>query len=156
MTAAAAQRTFPLGVLQVLQFHHNPSMDPMEVLANIRSVASFLKPAAREHMSTQHVLSPNRLEVARAVAACICLNLPVLLEGPAAVGKTSLVTALAQHLDDIPHHLERVNNTESTGLQVGHCGAGVLAVWLGRGVAHLGLCHHGSTCGTWWEEQSFD
>jgi MoxR-like ATPase len=43
-------------------------------------------------------------------------KLPVVLEGPAAVGKTSLVSAVcsAQGLD-----LLRVSNSESTTLQVG-------------------------------------
>lgn len=80
----------------------------------------FLGPTAAQRMASQHVLSGSRLAVARVVAACVHLNLPVLLEGPAAVGKTSLVTALAQHLGEAPCHLERVNNTESTGLQVSH------------------------------------
>eukprot|EP00775_Hariotina_reticulata_P003371 gene3371-3646_t len=67
-------------------------------------------------MSREHVLSGSRQAVAQAVAAAIACNMPVLLEGPAAVGKTSLVTALARHMPQ-PPVLERVNNTESTGLQ---------------------------------------
>jgi len=68
-------------------------------------------------MSGEHVLSGSRQAVAQAVAAAIACNMPVLLEGPAAVGKTYLVTALARHMPQQPV-LERINNTESTGLQV--------------------------------------
>jgi hypothetical protein len=71
-----------------------------------------------EAMSAEHVLSGSRRATAQAVAAAIACNMPVLLEGPAAVGKTSLVTAIARFMPQ-QQVLERVNNTESTGLQVG-------------------------------------
>jgi hypothetical protein len=70
-----------------------------------------------EAMSAEHVLSGSRRATAQAVAAAIACNMPVLLEGPAALGKTSLVTAIA-HFIPPQQVLERVNNTESTGLQV--------------------------------------
>lgn len=71
-----------------------------------------------EAMTSEHVLSGSRQATAQTVAAAIACNMPVLLEGPAAVGKTSLVTTLARSMPCRPV-LERVNNTESTGLQVG-------------------------------------
>jgi hypothetical protein len=77
-----------------------------------------------EAMSAEHVLSGSRHATAQAVAAAIACNMPVLLEGPAAVGKTSLVTAIARFMPQ-QQVLERVNNTESTGLQVRPCSNGV-------------------------------
>jgi hypothetical protein len=47
------------------------------------------------HVSDEHVLTPSRRQHAEYVAACIVCNYGVLLEGPAAVGKTALVAALS-------------------------------------------------------------
>ncbi|WIA29986.1 hypothetical protein OEZ86_000084 [Tetradesmus obliquus] len=69
-----------------------------------------------EAMSCEHVLTGSRCATAQAVAAAIACNMPVLLEGPAAVGKTSLVSAIARFMPQ-QQVLERVNNTESTDLQ---------------------------------------
>jgi MoxR-like ATPase len=66
--------------------------------------------------SNAHVLTPSRKRQAEAVLMAIACNIPVLLEGPAAVGKTALITHLAENQ---PHkkRLERVNNTETTSIQ---------------------------------------
>jgi MoxR-like ATPase len=68
-----------------------------------------------------HVLTAQRRVYAeRLYAASIC-NFPVLLEGPAAVGKTSLVDMLARNWrvggEVRPRTLERVNNTQTTTIQ---------------------------------------
>lgn len=66
--------------------------------------------------SQEHVLTPSRKLQAEAVLACVACNMPVLLEGPAAVGKTSLVSYLAKNQKN-PKKLERVNNTDTTSIQ---------------------------------------
>lgn len=71
----------------------------------------------RLSMGSQHVLTPSRMKHARTVMASIDCNLPLLLEGPAAVGKTSLISALAQRPDGTHFKLERVNNTATTTVQ---------------------------------------
>jgi hypothetical protein len=62
-----------------------------------------------------HILTPSRRAHAEALMACMTCKLPVLLEGPAAVGKTSLVAAVCS-----AHQLTllRISNSESTTLQV--------------------------------------
>lgn len=97
-----------------------------------------------EAMSCEHVLTGSRCATAQAVAAAIACNMPVLLEGPAAVGKTSLVSAIARFMPQ-QQVLERVNNTESTDLQVssvliGSTGA-VAHVPVNRGVTRGSLGH---------------
>jgi MoxR-like ATPase len=70
-----------------------------------------------------HKLPASRMEHAIYVAACIVCDYSALLEGPAAVGKTSLVQALSsqwqagRRSDGQPRELERVNNTASTTIQ---------------------------------------
>lgn len=62
-------------------------------------------------------LSDTRAPIARAVQwAALDCGQPVLLEGPAAVGKTSLIAALAACRNP-PRRLERVNNTDTTSVQ---------------------------------------
>jgi len=73
---------------------------------------------AVHRMAGEHVLHGSRLKTAQSVAAGVAMGMPILLEGPAAVGKTSLVAAMARHLPGGPFRLERVNNTESTSMQV--------------------------------------
>ena len=92
-----------------------------------------------ERMSSEHVLSGSRKTTAETVAAAIKLNMSVLLEGPAAVGKTSLVTALAKHMDP-PKRLERVNNTETTGLQVSIWRSSLGCMTLGYSTDRLRSC----------------
>ena len=62
------------------------------------------------------MLTESRKEHAQTVMSCITCNSPVLLEGPAAVGKTSLILALAAQQHP-PVTLERVNNTDTTTVQ---------------------------------------
>ncbi len=63
------------------------------------------------------MLTESRKAYANAVATAVACGLPVLLEGPAAVGKTELIRHLAAHMYDSPVLLERVNNSESTSHQ---------------------------------------
>ncbi len=66
--------------------------------------------------SGEHVLTPSRRHHAESVLVCVACNIPGLLEGPAAVGKTSLVSYLAK-AQLTPKKLERVNNTATTSIQ---------------------------------------
>eukprot|EP00899_Mesostigma_viride_P017506 jgi/Mesvir1/25757/Mv01936-RA.1 len=65
--------------------------------------------------SASHVLSPTRLQYVKAAATAILCQLPVLLEGPAAVGKTALVVHLGT-LQCANFVLERVNVSDATTL----------------------------------------
>eukprot|EP00467_Chlorarachnion_reptans_P010801 CAMPEP_0114502740 /NCGR_PEP_ID=MMETSP0109-20121206/9264_1 /TAXON_ID=29199 /ORGANISM="Chlorarachnion reptans, Strain CCCM449" /LENGTH=7408 /DNA_ID=CAMNT_0001680699 /DNA_START=96 /DNA_END=22323 /DNA_ORIENTATION=+ len=65
-------------------------------------------------ISSEHILTNSRQTFARSVFGCTLCNIPVLLEGPAAVGKTSLITYMAKVQGKI---LERVNNTDTTTTQ---------------------------------------
>ena len=60
------------------------------------------------------VLTPRLKEQAAAIIGCIQCRMPVLLEGPAAVGKTALIEFLCRREDKA---LLRVNNSASTTLQ---------------------------------------
>lgn len=62
----------------------------------------------------QHVLPPSRRAHAESLWTCMQAGQPVLLEGPAAVGKTSLVVALAARRKQ---HVLRVNNSDTTSVQ---------------------------------------
>jgi hypothetical protein len=62
----------------------------------------------------EYILTPSRKTYADLILACIECGMSLLLEGPAATGKTTLITALAKWKDT---KLERVNNTESTTIQ---------------------------------------
>lgn len=53
----------------------------------------------------------------QAVAMCIVCNLPVLLEGNAATGKTSLIEFLSRNDIQIPRKLERVSNSCDTTIE---------------------------------------
>ena len=64
-----------------------------------------------------HVLTDSRKPYAETVLVCYLCNLPVLLEGPSAVGKTSLISSIAQKVLGTGSQLERVNNTETTTVQ---------------------------------------
>jgi len=64
----------------------------------------------------EHVLTDSRRSIAASVGAAVACRRPVLLEGPAAVGKTSLVTALANEMV-ASKPLLRVNNTDTTTVQ---------------------------------------
>lgn len=74
-----------------------------------------------------HVLTPSRRAQADAVMGCVECNMPVLLEGPAAVGKTSLIDFLSKQMPRRQKQgdsntesailLLRVNNSASTTVQ---------------------------------------
>ena len=66
-------------------------------------------------LSTDHILTESREAIAEKIIGGVDCNLPILLEGPAAVGKTSIIAALAKEKYKIK--LERVNNTDTTTLQ---------------------------------------
>ena len=74
--------------------------------------------------SNEHILTATRQEYANAVLGAVACNIPLLLEGPAAVGKTALISYLCKHMKSefINSHenrmrLERVNNTDTTTIQ---------------------------------------
>ncbi|CAF0973740.1 unnamed protein product [Adineta steineri] len=76
--------------------------------------------------NNEHILTPSRLNYCNAVLGAVVCNIPLLLEGPAAVGKTALISHLCKHIDyqrmfhrdNIqPAKLERVNNTDTTTIQ---------------------------------------
>jgi hypothetical protein len=64
--------------------------------------------------SAEHILTESRKKHAEAVMSCIECSIPVLLEGPSAVGKTSLISFLSKLQGT---KLERVNNTDTTTYQ---------------------------------------
>ena len=70
--------------------------------------------AAEPLVLHHHVLTPSRCAHAAALVTCLEAGQAVLLEGPAAVGKTSLVAELARARDKM---VFRVNNSESTSMQ---------------------------------------
>ncbi|CAF3786308.1 unnamed protein product [Rotaria socialis] len=74
----------------------------------------------------EHILTSTRLNYANAVLGAVACNIPLLLEGPAAVGKTTLIAHLCKTLDSKKMNhissqqkpkLERVNNTDTTTIQ---------------------------------------
>ena len=65
--------------------------------------------------ASEYVMTDTRRRYAESVLACVRCNRPVLLEGPAAAGKTTLITALARSQHDA--RVERVNNTDTTSIQ---------------------------------------
>ncbi|CAF1617124.1 unnamed protein product [Rotaria sordida] len=71
----------------------------------------------KNESSSEHVLSNNRLLHAETCGKCIISNYPVLLEGPPAVGKTSLIVHLGKKLMGTGMRLERVNNSNTTSVQ---------------------------------------
>ncbi|CAF4794749.1 unnamed protein product, partial [Rotaria sp. Silwood1] len=70
--------------------------------------------------SPEHILTLSRKKYADAVLGAVACNIPLLLEGPAAVGKTALISHLCKHMKtNSPKKmtLERVNNTDTTTIQ---------------------------------------
>ena len=65
--------------------------------------------------ASEYVMTDTRRRYAESVLACVRCNRPVLLEGPAAAGTTTLITALARSQHDA--RVERVNNTDTTSIQ---------------------------------------
>ncbi|CAM9430054.1 unnamed protein product, partial [Ectocarpus sp. 6 AP-2014] len=62
-------------------------------------------------------LTDRRAGYARQVCAGVMCGFPVLLEGPAATGKTALITKLAEHWQPKKQTLDRVSNTQTTTIQ---------------------------------------
>jgi MoxR-like ATPase len=77
----------------------------------VRLQHSLLRDQAVE---TEHVFTSKHIAFASVILSCVDFNLPVLLEGPAAVGKTSLIAHLAKMRK---RRLERINNTATTSIQ---------------------------------------
>ncbi|CAF4332903.1 unnamed protein product, partial [Rotaria magnacalcarata] len=48
--------------------------------------------------SPEHILTASREKYADAVLGAVACNIPLLLEGPAAVGKTALISHLCKHM----------------------------------------------------------
>ena len=67
-----------------------------------------------ENQEHEHILTASRASYARQVLSAVACRLAVLLEGPAAAGKTSLIAALASGQGG--RSLQRVNNTASTSI----------------------------------------
>ncbi|CAF4499017.1 unnamed protein product, partial [Rotaria sp. Silwood2] len=74
----------------------------------------------------EHILTQSRLNYANTVLGAVACNIPLLLEGPSAVGKTTLIGHLCKNIDNKKMHyisneqivkLERVNNTDTTTIQ---------------------------------------
>ncbi|CAF1151526.1 unnamed protein product, partial [Rotaria sordida] len=74
----------------------------------------------------EHILTDSRINYANAVLGAVACKIPLLLEGPAAVGKTALISHLWKHMkssdnNTITHSssvkLARVNNTDTTTIQ---------------------------------------
>ena len=92
-------------VLKVLQLSSAPSR------------YLFYEKFIGDRKMANHILTASRKIHAEIVlACCYAANLPILLEGPAAVGKTSLIQALVGK-GIVDSKLERVNNTQSTSVQ---------------------------------------
>lgn len=99
----AAPPAFPSADVQPWSVHHLPPTAAAAVSNSNNNSACLVLGS--------HVLTPTCMATAQALLACIACNVPVLLEGEAAVGKTSLVHALAT-ARNAP--LLRINNSEST------------------------------------------
>ena len=67
--------------------------------------------------SNEHILTQSRLNYANAVLGAVTCHIPLLLEGPAGVGKTALISYLCKHMKSQTLQLERVNNTDTTTIQ---------------------------------------
>ena len=109
------------------------SSDSTSATAKIQKIKQYLKTQAK-HASVnffdlsapieerkkhlEHIIdpesTPTRYEAAKRLCASIICSRPVLLEGPAATGKTSLIEYLAQCNNET---LYRVNNTKGTTVQ---------------------------------------
>lgn len=115
------------------------------------AVPDFLGPVEE----AEHILTPSREAHARAVMACVACSMPVLLEGPAAVGKTSLISFLCKHLQKTGQNikLERVNNTDTTTIQ------DYLGSYLPAGGAFVfkkGALFRAMECGSWFLADEFN
>ncbi|CAF1361581.1 unnamed protein product [Adineta steineri] len=70
--------------------------------------------------SDEYVLTKSRKEYANGILGAIACGIPLLLEGPAAVGKTALISYLCKNFKKDQKEyskLERVNNTDTTTIQ---------------------------------------
>ncbi|CAF5142346.1 unnamed protein product, partial [Rotaria sp. Silwood1] len=74
----------------------------------------------------EHILTNSRLNYANSVLGAVACKIPLLLEGPAAVGKTALISHLWKHMKSPNNNmtsnlssvkLARVNNTDTTTIQ---------------------------------------
>ncbi|CAF4377794.1 unnamed protein product, partial [Rotaria sordida] len=98
-----------------------------QLLEKGRSTTKLHQPKFTDwiHESTEHILTESRLNYANAVLGAVACNIPLLLEGPAAVGKTALISYLCKHMkpqtlnntSNTTIQLERVNNTDTTTIQ---------------------------------------
>ncbi|CAF0986919.1 unnamed protein product [Didymodactylos carnosus] len=70
--------------------------------------------------NNEYVLTKSRKEYANGILGATACGIPLLLEGPAAVGKTALISYLRKNLKKDHRDnskLERVNNTDTTTIQ---------------------------------------
>ncbi|CAF4262361.1 unnamed protein product, partial [Rotaria sp. Silwood2] len=89
---------------------------------NNLKIPIFLKNTTKNN---SYILTPSRENYANAVLGAVACNLPILLEGPAAVGKTALISDLFKTFKSETNNvsasvkidLERVNNSDTTTVQ---------------------------------------
>ncbi|CAF1367770.1 unnamed protein product, partial [Rotaria sordida] len=86
-----------------------------EVKFGLQKIATIVsEPKIEIKQDTEHVLTESRYVYANAILRAVVCGIPLLLEGPAAVGKTTLISFLAKSKKI---KLERVNNTDTTTAQ---------------------------------------
>ena len=101
-------------------------LGPIEQVDQFKFVNLYVD-ISNSSAAQSHVLTHSRKLHAEVVLGCIQCNYPILIEGPPAVGKTALITALVQWIN-LKHErenktpmrklkLERVNNTQTTSVQ---------------------------------------
>ena len=95
------------------QILENEILDLLGLKQKDLSKINFLED---KYKNKEHVFAGSRLQIAEALLAAVDCKLPILLEGPAAVGKTSMVSLLCKN-SNVVSQLERVNNTNTTTIQ---------------------------------------
>jgi chromosomal replication initiation ATPase DnaA len=99
------------------QAQENPENPADFEQSDSSSAAGMIRKLMRGSNEEMIVTSSRRSYAEQVLLAVEC-NQPVLLEGPAAVGKTALITALAMLRPDVKGDgLWRVNNTATTTIQ---------------------------------------
>jgi hypothetical protein len=110
------QRHVAVRLREVLRLPPPNANADADAESSARCGAAALLSQLAQRMGGRHVLAGSRVAAGAAVVSAVCCCRPVLLEGPAAVGKTSLVAALAAAWPDGPRALVRVNNADTTGV----------------------------------------
>lgn len=132
LKAESPQATWPSCLLAAFEFsvggqfikHDDSEAFKRQLSASIRGIFGNEPAPSVLHLDLAadpyHILTQQRMVYAKRLHAAAVCNFPVLLEGPAAVGKTSLVDMLARNWRKDSKNgrrerrLERVNNTQTT------------------------------------------